>query len=111
MKYLKTITFLTASTLFFTACGEGTRHIPESEGGFYYSGLYFGKNFSITLKRGVEDGCNTSKGTYAKNHTLFKNDKDYNTGWFLGRKRCIPLLVFEENNTADATAKDQNLGI
>jgi len=91
-----TTALLSISILFFTACG-GVRHVPESKGGFYYSGIYFGKNFSPTLKRGVEDGCETSKGYYTKNHTLFKNDTDYNTGWFLGRSRCIPLLEIEED--------------
>ncbi|OQX49578.1 MAG: hypothetical protein B5M46_04995 [Epsilonproteobacteria bacterium 4484_20] len=104
MKYLKSITFLATSTLLFTACG-GTRHVPESRGGFYYSGVYFGKNFSETLKEGVEDGCETSKGHYKKNHTLFNNDTDYNTGWFLGRSRCIPLLEIEEDDKPVETAE------
>jgi len=98
MKYLKSITFLTTSAVVFTACGNGTRHAPESQGGFYYSGIYFGKNFSQTLKEGVEDGCETSKGHYTKNHTLFNIDTDYNTGWFLGRSRCIPLFKVEEDD-------------
>jgi len=98
MKYLKSIILLATSAVLFTACGESTRHVPESQGGFYYSGIYFGKNFSQTLKEGVEDGCETSKGYYKKNHTLFNTDTDYNTGWFLGRSRCIPLLEVEEDN-------------
>ena len=98
MTYLKSIAFLATSALLLTACGDGTRHVPESKGGFYYSGIYFGKNFSETLKEGVRDGCETSKAHYTKNHTLFNNDTDYNTGWFLGRSRCIPLLEIEEEN-------------
>ena len=90
-----TIALLSASMILFTACG-GVHHVPESKGGFYYSGIYFGKNFSLTLKKGVEDGCKTSKGYYTKNHVLFNNDIDYNTGWFLGRSRCIPLFKTEE---------------
>jgi len=98
MKYLKSITLLAGSAVLFTACGGGTRHVPESQGGFYYSSIYFGKNFSQTLKEGVEDGCDTSKGHYRKNHTLFNTDTDYNTGWFLGRSRCIPLFKVEEED-------------
>jgi len=98
MKYLKSITLLTTSTVVFTACSGTTEQMPESQGGFYYSGIYFGKNFSPTLKEGVEDGCETSKGEYTKNHTLFNIDSDYNTGWFLGRSRCIPLFKVEEDN-------------
>ncbi|AKF24497.1 hypothetical protein YH65_03165 [Sulfurovum lithotrophicum] len=104
MKYLKSMTLSTTALLLLTACGS-VRHVPESKGGFYYSGIYFGKNFSQTLKEGVEDGCDTSKGHYTKNHTLFNNDRDYNTGWFLGRSRCIPLFKVEEDekpvNTPD----------
>ncbi|OQX50184.1 MAG: hypothetical protein B5M46_01305 [Epsilonproteobacteria bacterium 4484_20] len=99
MKYLKPTIFLTGSLLLFTACG-GVHKLPEDQGGFYYSGIYFGKNFSQTLKEGVEDGCDTSKGHYKKNHTLFNTDTDYNTGWFLGRNRCIPLLEVEEDDKA-----------
>ena len=98
MTYLKSITFLASSALLFTACGKGTPHVPESKGGFYYSGIYFGKNFSETLKEGVRDGCETSKGHYKKKHEFFNSDTDYNTGWFLGRSRCIPLFKVEEDD-------------
>jgi len=83
MKYLKSMTLSTTALLLFTACG-GVRHVPESKGGFYYSGIYFGKNFSQTLKEGVEDGCDTSKGHYTKNHTLFNNDRDL---------VCVPVPI------------------
>ncbi len=96
MTYPKSLVLLTGSLLLFNACG-GIRHVPESQGGFYYSGIYFGKNFSETLKEGTRDGCKTAKGHYTKNHMLFKSDKDYNDGWFLGRSRCIPLFHPEEN--------------
>jgi len=98
MKILKTTTIsvLSSSILLLTACG-GVHHTPKKQGGYYYSNIYFGKNFSPTLKEGVQDGCETSKGYYTKNHILFNNDRDYNTGWFLGRRRCISLLKLEEN--------------
>jgi len=99
MKYLKSMTLGITALLLLTACG-GVHHMPESQGGFYYSGIYFGKNFSQTLKEGVEDGCKTSKGHYTKNHTLFNNDTDYNTGWFLGRNRCIPLFKIDKDEKA-----------
>ena len=99
-----TIALFSASILLFTACG-GVRHVPESQGGFYYSGIYFGKNFSPTLKEGVADGCETSKGHYTKNHTLFNNDTDYNNGWFLGRSRCIPLFKVDEDEEPANTAE------
>jgi len=94
------IILLSAFMILFTACG-GVHHTPENQGGFYYSGIYFGKNFSPALKEGVSDGCETSKGLYSKDHILFNTDIDYNTGWFLGRKRCIPLFKVEENNQSE----------
>jgi len=99
MKYLKSIIFFSGPLLLFTACG-GVHKVPKDRGGFYYSGIYFGKNFSQTLKEGVADGCETSKGHYKKNHILFNIDKDYNTGWFLGRSRCISLLEVDEKDKA-----------
>jgi len=92
-----TTTFFILSLFLLPACNGNRQAVPESEGGFYYNGIYFGKHFSPSLKNGVEDGCTTSTGYYKKNHMLFNTDTDYNTGWFLGRSRCIPLLKIEEN--------------
>ncbi len=85
--------------LYLTGCGSSK--VPESKGGYYHSGIYFGKNFSDTLKKGTEDGCTTAKGNYKKSHRLFNNDKDYNDGWFLGRNRCKHLLVLNEESEWD----------
>jgi hypothetical protein len=97
MKYLIMFTTSTIFLLLLSACGQKGHAVSKKEGGFYYSGIYFGKNFSPALKQGVADGCETSKGYYTKNHTLFNTETDYNTGWFLGRRRCIPLLKVEED--------------
>lgn len=37
---------------------------------------------------GAEDGCETAKGDYSKNHEAFNNDIDYHEGWFAGRGYC-----------------------
>ncbi|WP_295418475.1 hypothetical protein [Sulfurovum sp.] len=96
MSYIKTIkTILLIGTVpFFTACAPN--QVPENEGGYYYSGVYFGTGFSLNYKKGIQDGCTTAKGTYKKSHWLFKNNNDYNNGWFLGRNRCKHLLVIED---------------
>ena len=39
---------------------------------------------------GEQDGCTTAKGTYTKDSELFRNDPDYEKGWFAGRKYCNP---------------------
>ena len=84
-----------STTLFhLTSCGSSK--VPESRGGYYYSGVYFGKNFPQTYKQGIRDGCITAKGVYKKSHKLFNNDQNYNDGWFLGRNRCKHLLVIED---------------
>ena len=93
----KIISILLISSLFFylTGCG-GPVKVPVSEGGYYHSGIYFGKNFSDHFKQGIEDGCTTAKGDYEKSHWLFNNNNDYNNGWFLGRNRCKHLLIIDE---------------
>jgi hypothetical protein len=91
----KTISiFLIACALFYLA-GCKPQPAPVSKGGYYHSGIYFGKNFSENFKNGIVDGCTTSKGEYKKSHKLFNNDNDYNDGWFLGRNRCKHLLVLD----------------
>jgi hypothetical protein len=39
---------------------------------------------------GEQDGCTTAKGTYTKDSALFRNDPDYEKGWFTGRQYCNP---------------------
>jgi hypothetical protein len=85
---------LSTSLFVFNACSPSK--VTVSEGGFYHSDIYFGKNFSSSYKKGIKDGCTTSKGNYKKSHTLFNNNSDYNNGWFLGRSRCRKLLVIVE---------------
>lgn len=83
-------------TLFYlTGCGSSK--VPENKGGYTYSGIYFGKNYSHYFKKGIEDGCITAKGDYKKSHIFFNNNKDYNDGWFLGRNRCKHLLIIDED--------------
>ncbi|NOR54679.1 MAG: hypothetical protein GQ531_00575 [Sulfurovum sp.] len=65
--------------------------IPEK--GYSYNGVYFGDTFSHDSQEGIIDGCTTAKGSYQKDHALFKQNKDYNSGWFLGRSKCRTLLV------------------
>jgi len=89
---------ISTSLLLLTACNDTRQEESNTPSRFYYSGIYFGKHFSPTLKEGVKDGCETSKGEYTKNHIRFNTDTDYHTGWFLGRRRCIPLFKPEEEN-------------
>ncbi|MEY3090290.1 MAG: hypothetical protein RL113_606 [Pseudomonadota bacterium] len=80
--------------IFFSGCEQQG---PASEHDYYYSGIYFGKYFTPFYKKGIRDGCTTSKGQYRKSHKLFQSNTDYNQGWFLGRNRCKDLLVTEED--------------
>jgi hypothetical protein len=45
---------------------------------------------SADFKLGQQDGCTTASGEYSKNRELFKNNTQYNDGWFYGRKQCNP---------------------
>lgn len=87
--------FLIANALFYiTGCKSEREADPKS--GYYYSGIYFGKDFSPIYQQGIRDGCTTAKGKYKKSHTLFNYDQNYNDGWFLGRNKCRHLLVYKD---------------
>ena len=88
---------LLTGTILFLLQNCGSSKVPASQGGYYHSGIYFGKYFPPNYQQGIADGCTTSKGTYRKSHKLFNTSMDYNNGWFLGRNRCRHLLVVEEN--------------
>ncbi|MDQ7046500.1 MAG: hypothetical protein Q9M39_02375 [Sulfurovum sp.] len=91
------------TTVFYlTACG--TAKVTEPKSGYRYSGVYFGTKLSYNFKKGIRDGCTTSKGNYKKSHTRFNDYKDYKDGWFLGRNRCKHLLVIDteiEKNSSE----------
>lgn len=87
---------LMLSTLLLLS-GCSPKKVPTNKGGYYYSGVYFGTHFTNHFKKGIQDGCDTSKGEYTKSHWLFKRKKDYANGWFLGRNRCKHLLIVEND--------------
>ena len=43
-----------------------------------------------SFKQGQKDGCATATGNYVKDHNAFETDRDYQNGWFYGRKSCNP---------------------
>jgi hypothetical protein len=71
---------------FLASCS--TQNVSPKEGGYYYKNIYFGSHRSTHYKQGVQDGCSTAQGNYLKAHTLFRENRDYYDGWFLGRNRC-----------------------
>ncbi len=93
MSYFKII-LLFLALFVISACSQ--KEIPVDEGGYYYSGIYFGSNFSKASQKGIKDGCSTAKGTYTKSHWSFQNNKEYADGWFLGRNKCRHLLIIDE---------------
>jgi len=72
IKTMITVSFV-ASSLLFTAC---TSSAPVVQ--------------SPSFKAGSQDGCATANGTYTKNSHSFSNDKEYQNGWYAGRKNCNP---------------------
>jgi hypothetical protein len=46
---------------------------------------------SPAFKMGEKDGCMTATGEYTKDSTSFHQNKDYQNGWFEGRKNCNPV--------------------
>ncbi|MCD6654682.1 MAG: hypothetical protein LT067_07955 [Sulfurovum sp.] len=83
LKLLLLSSFLSA---LFVGCTPAKT--PQSQGGYYHNGIYFGKNLSKSFQHGIQDGCTTARGDYQKSHTLFNTDKSYHDGWFLGRNKC-----------------------
>jgi hypothetical protein len=98
MQYSRLITIsLTAISAFLlNACSSA--EVPVDKGGYYHSGIYFGKQLPDIYKKGINDGCTTAKGYYRKSHTLFNNNQNYHDGWFLGRNRCRKLLITDKSN-------------
>lgn len=96
MKSIKFVSAVILLSSLFLYNGCTPNKVAVSDGGYYHSNIYFGKNLSDNFKKGIRDGCTTSKGDYKKAHSLFNNDKDYNDGWFLGRNKCKDLLVLDE---------------
>ena len=87
--------FFLTSSMFFSACN--TSSLLTSKDSFYHNGIYFGQNLEVNVKKGIMEGCTTSKGVYTKSHTLFNNDNGYYNGWFLGRRKCKELLEIDKN--------------
>jgi len=91
MKKISLITGL-AFGLFLGGCGSMTPLFSGGNGGetYRYQNIDFGTDRSETFKQGVQDGCATAGGKYAKNHTLFRSNEDYKIGWEDGRIKCGP---------------------
>ena len=74
-KTINVVVIATASLL-FTACTSSS-NLPINAG-------------TPSFKAGSQDGCATAGGAYTKNSNSFQNNKDYQDGWFYGRKKCNP---------------------
>jgi hypothetical protein len=84
---------LISTLLLFSSCkSHNEATIKKNINAYYYNGVYFGKNLTKKYKKGIKDGCTTAKGKYKKSHRLFRKNKDYEEGWFLGRNKCKHLL-------------------
>jgi len=79
----KKIILLLSLSLFFTSCGQNSKNI----------GKRIHKPINLTyksksFKQGVYDGCKTASLNYKKNSNEFKNNIEYNKGWWAGRRNC-----------------------
>ncbi|SFV71215.1 hypothetical protein MNB_SV-13-1723 [hydrothermal vent metagenome] len=89
----KSLPLLAISLFFLSACQSyNDAFVKKGKAYYYHSDIYFGKHLSKDYKKGIVDGCVTSKGKYQKSHSLFRTSKDYENAWFLGRNRCRHLL-------------------
>ncbi|HIQ27685.1 MAG TPA: hypothetical protein EYH42_04215 [Sulfurovum sp.] len=69
------VSLVALTSILFTACTSSA--IPEPVQ-------------SPNFKEGSHDGCATAKGEYSKDSSSFNNNKDYQDGWYHGRKKCNP---------------------
>ena len=69
------VVIIAAASLLFTGCTSSSLPMNAQTPSF---------------KTGSQDGCATANGAYTKNSASFNNDKDYQDGWFHGRKKCNP---------------------
>ena len=69
------VVLIATASLLFTACTSSGVPAPSH---------------SPSFKQGSQDGCTTAKGAYTKNSLSFNNDKEYQNGWYAGRKNCNP---------------------
>ena len=74
MKKLIGLTLLTSISFLLVGCVSSEPALPDTPG----------------FKQGQKDGCATATGDYVKDNTAFESDKDYQDGWFYGRKSCNP---------------------
>ena len=74
MKILLKISLVLTTIFLITACTSSEPVLPDTP----------------SFKKGNQDGCTTAQGTYTKNSELFRNDADYQDGWFYGRRHCNP---------------------
>ena len=90
------LTIVISAGILACLSGCSATQAPVSKGGYYNSGIYFGRNLAPAYKKGIKAGCQSAKGNYSKNHYLFKNNNEYNNGWFIGRNRCNDLITITE---------------
>ena len=75
MRKIINVLLVAVASLLFTACTSSSPVVVQSP----------------SFKLGSQDGCATAKGTYIKNSHSFNNDKEYQNGWYAGRKNCNPV--------------------
>jgi len=80
MSLYKTLinTGILSTVLIFTACTASHKG-PKPMNTRGKSPIYI---------KGAEDGCDTAKGNYTKDHDAFNHSKEYHEGWFAGRSYC-----------------------
>jgi len=74
MKKLIGLTLLTSISFLMIGCVSSEPSLPDTP----------------SFKQGQKDGCATATGDYVKDNNAFESDKDYQDGWFYGRKSCNP---------------------
>ena len=94
MRYTKTLITSTAIAAGFLLSACTSSDINSYDNNVYqgsnyiYQGINFGSDRDASFKKGVRDACRTAGGNYTKDHSQFKNNESYRTGWEDGRLQC-----------------------
>ena len=74
MKKSMNLLFVITGVFLFIGCTSSEPSLPDTP----------------SFKQGQKDGCATATGNYVKDNDAFERDRDYQNGWFYGRKDCNP---------------------
>lgn len=92
-KFVEYSLYSLTALLFIGGCSRAPGLPQSCQPGMYcYKNINFGPSKGPSFERGVRDGCKTGEGEFTKDYSSSSSDKNYQTGWILGRSKCKQQL-------------------